>query len=159
MLLRQLMRAMRGLHARGWLHYDIKPENVLLAGDGHVRLVDFGLAKEGVEHAERGASSMCGTYEYHAPEVLRRERQRRLRVLEEHERLERGVALHLLVLRRIERLGADGVPRRMHRRSRRRSRRATSSTRSRRTTGWSRARSAPSRTRFSSPARAWPRRR
>jgi len=51
----------------------LKPENILLDGEGHVKLVDFGLAKEGVEDAAMGASSLCGTPEYLSPEVLDRQ--------------------------------------------------------------------------------------
>lgn len=40
---------------------------------GHVKLVDFGLAKEGVADAAMGASSLCGTPEYLSPEVLDRQ--------------------------------------------------------------------------------------
>jgi serine/threonine protein kinase len=38
-----------------------------------VKLVDFGLAKEGVADAAMGASSLCGTPEYLSPEVLDRQ--------------------------------------------------------------------------------------
>ena len=42
------------------IYRDLKPENILLSHDGHVRLVDFGLAKENVFHCDSGANSFCG---------------------------------------------------------------------------------------------------
>ncbi|KAJ1442573.1 kinase-like domain-containing protein, partial [Ochromonadaceae sp. CCMP2298] len=44
----------------------------MLDAEGHVKLVDFGLCKEGVHSPTEGASSLCGTAEYFAPEVLDR---------------------------------------------------------------------------------------
>ena len=38
--------ALAHIHARGWVHGDLKPSNVLLMADGSVRLADFGLARE-----------------------------------------------------------------------------------------------------------------
>jgi serum/glucocorticoid-regulated kinase 3 len=55
------------------VYRDLKPENILLDAEGHIKLVDFGLAKEGVSSAAEGANSLCGTPEYLSPEVLDRQ--------------------------------------------------------------------------------------
>ncbi|GAQ90150.1 Serine Threonine protein kinase, partial [Klebsormidium nitens] len=58
------------LHTRGILHRDVKPENLLLAADGYLTLVDFGAAcKYGPGHEARTVT-FCGTADYLAPEVL-----------------------------------------------------------------------------------------
>ncbi|XP_015452786.1 serine/threonine-protein kinase Sgk2 isoform X4 [Pteropus alecto] len=60
------------LHSLNIIYRDLKPENILLDCQGHVVLTDFGLCKEGVE-PEDTTSTFCGTPEYLAPEMLRKE--------------------------------------------------------------------------------------
>lgn len=54
------------LHARNIIYRDLKPENLLIAEDGYLKLTDFGFAKV----CEGRTYTLCGTPEYLAPEIL-----------------------------------------------------------------------------------------
>ena len=75
----QLLRGLAAVHDARLMHRDVKPENVLLTGDGVVKLADFGLTAP-VAHAapgEWGARPMhprVATLWYRAPELLMRAR-------------------------------------------------------------------------------------
>jgi len=66
----QILLALGHLHSHGIIYRDLKPENILFDEDGYVKLADFGLSKGGIFSATTGATSICGSLHYLAPEVL-----------------------------------------------------------------------------------------
>lgn len=65
----EVAEALAQAHSCQVIHRDVKPENVLLADDGAVRLSDFGLARIG-ERSFTAPGTVLGTVAYLSPEVL-----------------------------------------------------------------------------------------
>ena len=53
------------------IHRDVKPQNVLVAEDGHLKVTDFGIARAGAESDMTEAGSVIGTAQYLSPEQAR----------------------------------------------------------------------------------------
>uniref|UniRef100_A0A6Q2YDJ7 Serum/glucocorticoid regulated kinase family member 3 n=1 Tax=Esox lucius TaxID=8010 RepID=A0A6Q2YDJ7_ESOLU len=68
----EMASALGYLHSLNIVYRDLKPENILLDFEGHIVLTDFGLCKEGISQTET-TSTFCGTPEYLAPEVLKKQ--------------------------------------------------------------------------------------
>ncbi|MFE7616815.1 serine/threonine-protein kinase [Streptomyces sp. NPDC057496] len=66
-----VLGALRAAHAAGVLHRDVKPGNVLLAGDGQVLLTDFGIAAIEGDSTITRTGELVGSIDYLAPERVR----------------------------------------------------------------------------------------
>lgn len=65
----EIYLALDFLHRKGVIYRDLKPENVMIDGKGHIRLIDFGLSKEDMDDHDLTAS-FCGSIGYIAPEMV-----------------------------------------------------------------------------------------
>jgi protein-serine/threonine kinase len=65
----EIILGLNYLHQNNCIYRDLKPENVLIGKDGHIKLTDFGLSKL-CEDFSCKTKTLCGTPEYLAPEIL-----------------------------------------------------------------------------------------
>jgi serine/threonine-protein kinase len=68
-----VVQALRRAHAAGLVHRDVKPENVLIAADGTVKVADFGIARAMAETSHTATGMLIGSVHYLAPELMKGE--------------------------------------------------------------------------------------
>jgi serine/threonine-protein kinase len=71
-VLEPVLAALGAAHRAGIVHRDVKPENVLLADDGRVKVADFGLARAASTTSQHTSGVLIGTVAYLAPEQVER---------------------------------------------------------------------------------------
>jgi len=69
----QVARALEAAHARGIVHRDIKPHNILITSDGKVKVTDFGIAKAATSSGQTETGTIMGSVHYFSPEQARGE--------------------------------------------------------------------------------------
>ncbi len=68
---RQVLDALAFMHARGVIHRDLKPGNIMLTKEGRVKVTDFGIAKATTEKGQTRAGVRLGTLWYMSPEQVK----------------------------------------------------------------------------------------
>ena len=68
--LAELVEVLQYIHSVGIVHRDLKPENLMVSSDGHLKLIDFGTAKDLVE-TDRNGPEFVGTPEFMSPEAVK----------------------------------------------------------------------------------------
>jgi serine/threonine-protein kinase len=67
----QMCEGLAAAHAAGVIHRDLKPGNVLIAGDRTIKIIDFGIARPLAAAGMTATNMVVGTPEYMAPEQVR----------------------------------------------------------------------------------------
>ena len=67
----QLCRALARAHAENVVHRDVKPANIMLTAEGHVKVADFGIARLAEGSSDGAGATIVGTPRYMSPEQAR----------------------------------------------------------------------------------------
>jgi serine/threonine-protein kinase len=67
---RQVAEALDAMHRQGWIHGDVKPQNILVGPEGHATLIDLGFARRVGETGSAADRWVAGTWNYIAPETI-----------------------------------------------------------------------------------------
>ncbi|KAI7899788.1 kinase-like domain-containing protein [Cokeromyces recurvatus] len=65
----EVLLALEYFHRQGIIYRDLKLDNIMLGLDGHIKLADYGLCKDGMV-GDKKTNTFCGTPEFMAPEIL-----------------------------------------------------------------------------------------
>lgn len=68
--LSEMSAGLQAIHDAGIVHRDMKPENIMLTKDGHVKIADFGIARTGTGPRLTEHGGVVGTIEYVSPEYM-----------------------------------------------------------------------------------------
>jgi curli biogenesis system outer membrane secretion channel CsgG len=69
-VIRQVMAGLTEAHAQGVVHRDLKPENIFVSGDGTIKVMDFGLARNADSASTTSAGTILGSPAYMSPEQV-----------------------------------------------------------------------------------------
>ena len=69
----QILRALQHAHDKGIVHRDIKPQNIMLLADGHIKVTDFGIARFSRSETKTLTENAIGSVHYISPEQAKGE--------------------------------------------------------------------------------------
>jgi eukaryotic-like serine/threonine-protein kinase len=72
-IIRQACLGLEAAHAAGVVHRDLKPQNIMIEKDGHIVVMDFGIARSGESRGATQTGAFLGTPEYMSPEQAKTE--------------------------------------------------------------------------------------
>ena len=72
-VVKSVLAGLMALHDAGYIHRDIDPSNIMLTADGHIKLIDFGVARRMDSLSQIEGERLFGKPAYAAPELIRGE--------------------------------------------------------------------------------------